>query len=77
MNRATVSYELDNTLELRIGDLLTLYYLRGGDSWNIIYILIIISNHLFYNWFMWILINKFNLVNSFITRAVCKYILYE
>lgn len=32
VNRATVSYELDNTLELRIGDLLTLYYLRGGDS---------------------------------------------
>lgn len=31
VNRVTVTYDMDNTLELRIGDELTVYYLRGGD----------------------------------------------
>lgn len=28
---------MDNTLELRIGDELTVYYLRGGDLWTFSY----------------------------------------
>lgn len=33
LKRAALTYDLDNALEVKVGDEITLYYLRGGDNW--------------------------------------------
>lgn len=32
VKRAALTFDLDNTLEMRLGDELCLYYVRGGDN---------------------------------------------
>jgi len=32
LKRAALTYDLDNDLEVKVGDEITLYYLRGGDN---------------------------------------------